>query len=99
MATSNYTIGEMVYQGNINNPTFVGYVVYQDSKVVKLNNIYKTPIRGLLIGSQSNNRNSVVEIKYPDLKPYYGDILFARNILKVQRSVAQAEEVKLIFQF
>jgi hypothetical protein len=99
LASSQFNIGEMVYQGNINDPTFVGYVVYQDSKVVKLNNVYKIPTRGLLIGLESNVRNSVVDIKYPDLKPYYGDILFARNVLKVQRSVAQAEEVKLIFQF
>jgi hypothetical protein len=95
-----YTIGEMVYQGSINNPTFIGYVVTQDSSIVKLNNVYKQPVIGpLLIGSQSGTRIPVVNIKFPDLKPYTGDVLFARNILKVQRSIAQAEEVKLVFQF
>jgi hypothetical protein len=99
LASSQYEIGEMVYQGDVSNPTFLGYVVNQDSKIVKLNNVFKTPTTGLLIGLNSNKRNSVVEIKNPDLKPYYGNILFARNILKVQRSIGQAEEVKLIFQF
>jgi hypothetical protein len=95
-----YTIGEMVYQGSINNPSFIGYVVTQDSSIVKLNNVYKQPTVGpLLIGSQSGTRIPVVNIKLPDLKPYTGDVLFARNILKIQRSIAQAEEVKLVFQF
>lgn len=100
LSFSNYTVGEMVYQGNVNNPTFVGYVVFQDSNVVKLNNVYKEPSVGsLLIGTESGSRNPVVSIENKDLEPYTGDILFARNILKVQRSIAQAEEVKLVFQF
>jgi hypothetical protein len=100
LSFSNFTIGEKVYQGNVNDPSFIGYVVYQDSNVVKLNSVYKEPTLGsLLIGSQSGSRNSVIAIKNPDLKPYAGDILFARNILRVQRSIAQAEEVKLVFQF
>jgi hypothetical protein len=100
LSASNFTLGEMVYQGNVNDPNFVGYVVYQNLNTVKLNNIYKEPVIGsILIGSESNNRNPVVDFKYPDLKPYAGDILFARNILKVQRSIAQAEEIKLVFQF
>lgn len=100
LSFSNFQIGEMVYQGNINDPTFIGYVVQQESNIVKLNNVYKTPNVGtLLIGLQSVSRNPILSVKNPDLKPYTGDVLFARNILKVQRSVAQAEEVKLIFQF
>jgi hypothetical protein len=100
LSFSNFQINEMVYQGNINNPSFLGYVVYQSSNVVKLNNVFKQPVVGsLLVGSQSGNKIHVVNVKTPDLKPYNGDIVFARNILKVQRSIAQAEEVKLVFQF
>jgi hypothetical protein len=100
LSFSNYNVGEMVYQGNVNNPSFVGYVVQQDSNVVKINNIFKEPSLGvLLIGSESGSRNPIIDIKFPDLKRYTGDILFARNIIKVQRSIAQAEEVKLVFQF
>jgi hypothetical protein len=100
LSFSNFQIGEMVHQGNINEPTFIGYVVYQNTNVVKLNNIFKSPqVGSLLIGTESGNKNQVVDIKLPDLKQYTGDILFARNILKIQRSIAQAEEVKLVFQF
>jgi hypothetical protein len=100
LSTSNFEIGEKVYQGSLENPTFVGYVVTQNLNVVKLNNVYKEPLRGsILIGQNSNNRNPIIDFKNPDLKPYAGDILFARNILKVQRSIAQAEEIKLVFQF
>lgn len=100
LSFSNFQIGEMVYQGNINEPTFIGYVVYQKTNVVKLNNIFRSPqVGSLLIGTESGNKNQVVDIKLPDLKQYAGDILFARNILKIQRSIAQAEEVKLVFQF
>jgi hypothetical protein len=100
LSFSNYTVGEMVYQGSVNNPSFIGYVVSQESNTVKLNNVFKEPILGtLLLGTESGNKNPVVDIKYPDLKPYTGDILFTRNILKVQRSIAQSEEVKLVFQF
>jgi hypothetical protein len=100
LAFSNFTVGEMVYQGNVNDPTFIGYVVYQDSNIVKLNNYYKQPsIGSLLIGSESGNKNPVVGFKNPDLKKYAGDILFGKNILKVRRSISQAEEIKLVFQF
>jgi hypothetical protein len=100
LSFSNYVVGEMLYQGPVNDPSFVGYVVQQDTNVVKLNNIYKQPTLGaLLIGSQSGSKNPVVGVKNPDLKKYTGDIVFTRNILKVQRSIAQAEEVKLVFQF
>lgn len=100
LSFANYTLGEMVYQGNINNPIFSGFVVYQKDNIVKINNVFREPVLGsILIGSNSESRSPVVDIKNPDLEAYTGDILFARNILKVQRSIAQAEEIKLVFQF
>jgi hypothetical protein len=95
-----FNVNEKVYQGDINDPDFIGYVVQQEGTSVRLNNIYKTPIVGsLLIGESSGSQNSIVSYKNPDLKPYAGDILYARNILKVERSIAQSEEIKLVFQF
>jgi hypothetical protein len=100
LSFSNFTIGEMVYQGSNTSFDFVGYVVQQDANTVKLNNVYKTPILGtLIIGSQSGNQNLIVNYENPDLEPYAGDIVYGRNILKVQRSVSQSEEIKLVFQF
>ena len=100
ISPSSFVIGETVYQGNTSNPTFTGSVVSQSSNIVKLNNTYKQPVPGLnLIGLQSGTPNPVVSVSNPDLKKYTGDVLFARNILKVQRNISQAEEVKLVFQF
>lgn len=97
---SDFEIGEKVYQGNVNNPSFSAYVVYQEGNIVKLNNVYKTPTVGVnLIGTQSGDLNPVVSIKNPDLRPYTGEVLFAKNITSVNRSIAQSEEVKLVFQF
>jgi hypothetical protein len=95
-----FNVNEMVYQGDINNPDFIGYVVQQDGTSVRLNNIFKTPIVGsLIVGESSGSQNIIVTYKNPDLKPYAGDIIYARNILKVERSIAQSEEIKLVFQF
>lgn len=97
---SAFTVDEMVYQGSINNPTFIGYVVDQDVNNVKLNNVYKTPTAGSqIIGAISGQQNVVVSVKNPDLQPYAGDILFGKSILKVERTTAQSEEVKLVFKF
>jgi hypothetical protein len=68
--------------------------------VVKLNNTYKQPVVGkLIIGEDSGNRSTIVDFKNPDLKPYAGDIIYGKNILKIQRSTSQSEEVKFVFQF
>jgi hypothetical protein len=100
LSFSNFAIGEMVYQGSLDNPDFYGYVVYQSSNVVKLNSIYKNPVVGRIIsGTTSGTQNVVIGVKNADLLKYAGNILYCRNVLKVQRSLAQAEQVKLIFQF
>jgi hypothetical protein len=100
LSFSNFTVNERVYQGNTSNPDFVGYVVTQEDNIVRLNNTYKQPIAGkLLVGTSSGNQSTIVSYENPDLKPYAGDIIYGKNILKIQRSVAQAEEVKFVFQF
>ena len=38
-------------------------------------------------------------IKYPEFKPYTGDILYAENFKAVQREIGQAENIKFIIQF
>ena len=100
LSFSGFNLNEMVYQGDVNNPDFIGYIVQQDVNSIKLNNIYKTPVIGsLIVGATSGSQNIIVSYVNPDLEPYAGDILYARNILKVQRSLAQSEEIKLVFQF
>ena len=95
-----YTQGELVYQGLASNPTFRGYVVSQDSFVIKLSNVFGSIALGTrLIGATSGIARPTVSIKYPDLQPYTGDILYTKNIPSIERSDGQAEEFKLIFQF
>jgi hypothetical protein len=100
LSPTEFSVDEMVYQGNIQNPDFIGYIVYQEGNLIKLNNVYKTPTVGSLIfGSTSGAQTIVISYNPPDLKAYAGDILYGKNILKVQRSLAQSEEIKLVFQF
>jgi hypothetical protein len=100
LSFSNFIVNEKIYQGSLSNPEFVGYVVSQTENVVKVNNTYKQPTIGrLIIGASSGNRSTIVSYDTPDLKPYAGDIIYGKNVLKIQRSTAQAEEVKFVFQF
>lgn len=99
-AGANYTVGEKVYQGSATSPTFEGYVVSQSSTVVRLTNIFGTPAIGrLLIGQQSSVAKPIISVKNPDLEKYAGDIVHNKNILKVERSEGQAEEIRLVLKF
>ncbi len=101
LAGSSYTQNEFVYQGpSVANATFSGYVVSQTNEVVRLNEIAGTPqIGGILVGENSATTRTVADIKTPDLKPYAGDIIYAQNVIEVERSEGQAEEIKLVFKF
>lgn len=100
IAGDDFTQGEYVYQGPESNPNFSGYVVSSSSNTVRLTQVYGTIIVGnILVGQTSGRVRNTLGIKYPDLKPYAGDILYAQNILKVERSPGQAEEIKLVFKF
>lgn len=95
-----YTISEFVYQGTMSNPTFSGNIISQTTNKVILTNISGTPtVGGILFGQSSGRARPVQAVKLPDLKPYVGDIVYAKNIIKVQRSIGQSEEIKLVFQF
>jgi hypothetical protein len=101
LSGTSYALNEKVYQGTSNtNPTFSGYVVSQDLDTVRLTEVIGNFIIGtILYGETSGVVRPAIAIKYPDLKPYAGDVLFAENITKVERSDGQAEEIKLVFKF
>jgi hypothetical protein len=100
LSGAQYTANEKVYQGTLNNQTFSGYVVSQDNETVKLSEVVGVYLNGaILSGETSGISRPSVAIKYPDLQPYAGDVLFAENVEKVERSVGQAEEIKLVFKF
>lgn len=95
-----YQQNEFVYQGDIANPSFSGYVVTQDNLNIFVNQVYGTISPGqILIGANSGTNRAVVNLTPPDLERYVGDILYAKNIVKVDRADGQAEEIKLIFKF
>lgn len=93
-----YQKNEFVYQGTIVNPTFYGYVNDEESDVIRLTNTYGSVLIGELLKGAAVER-PVANVKYPDLKPYAGDIVYSRNILAVERSPNQSEEIKLIVKF
>lgn len=95
-----YQSNELVYQGSSNKKTFEGYVVTQDATTIRLTNVFgELEVGSLLIGSNSSVSRPVIDVKNSDLMPYSGDIIYNRNISKVDRSVGQAEEIKIVFQF
>lgn len=97
---ASYQIGEVVYQGSPANKTFYGYVNSQDATTVKLTNHYGTPSVGALVyGESSAIQRPLISVKNPEFEPYSGEILYAKNILKVERESGQAEEIKLILNF
>jgi len=90
-----YNTNDFVYQGSQGNPSFSGNIVSQEPLIAKLTNCNGIPSVGLLLTNGSVSR-SVDSIKYPDLEPNSGEIIYISNILAVHRSDGQAEEVKLI---
>lgn len=100
LSGTTYTLGEYVYQGTLSSPSFSGIVVSQTTGTVKLTDVKGSVVIGsTLVGATSSVGRPVVSVKNPDLKPYAGDIVYAENILKVQRSQGQAEEIRLVFKF
>lgn len=100
LAGPQYTLDEYVYQGTLANTTFSGFVVSQTNDVVKLTDVKGSVANGVsLFGQNSATSRPVASVDFPELKPYAGDIVYAENILKVERSLGQAEEIKLVFKF
>lgn len=98
---SNYTLNEYVYQGSsAGNPSFSGYVNNQTSNIIYLTRVKGQIQLGLpLIGQSSSISRSVIDITYPDLEPYSGDILYANNIVSVQRTYGQTENFNFVLRF
>ena len=101
IAGSAYDGNEFVYQGNINNPTFSGYVDTQTSNIINLTNVRGTVTVGTVLKGTTTNPTgrTVFSIKYPELEPYTGDVLYNENIEVVQREDGQAENIKFVVKF
>lgn len=102
IAGSSYNLNEFVYQGSSsNNSTFSGYVNDQTSSVVKLTNIKGSlSVGSPLFGTATNPTGRIVVTKTnPEFQPYTGDVIYAQNATKTQRTDGQAENLKFVISF
>jgi hypothetical protein len=101
IAGSDYQVNEFVYQGTFNSPTFSGYVESFTSTTVNLTNVRGTIALGsVLKGTVTNpTGRTVSEINYPEFEEYTGDVLYNENIVAVQRTNGQAENIKFVVRF
>lgn len=95
-----YNQNEKVYQIVDGEETFYGYVNSQNTNIVKLTNTYGfVSVGGLLFGANSSVSRPVQSYTNPEFDPYSGQILYNKNIISVERSEGQAEEIKLVIHF
>jgi hypothetical protein len=101
IAGSDYQVNEFVYQGSFSSPTFSGYVESFTSTTVNLTNVRGTIALGsVLKGTVTNpTGRTVSEINYPEFEKYTGDVLYNENIVAVQRTSGQAENIKFVVRF
>ena len=102
IAGSSYNLNEFVYQGSsANTSTFSGYINDQTSSIVKLTNVKGSLANGApLFGTSTNPTGRIVVSKMnPELQPYTGNIIYAENIMKTQRTDGQAENIKFVISF
>ena len=101
LSGASYLINEFVYQGtSANTAKAYGFVVDQQGNVIKISNKFgKFDVGAALIGANSGTQRTISSSNNPDLEPYSGDILYAENILSVDREDGQAENLKLVVRF
>lgn len=100
VAGTSYTIDELVYQGSLSSPTFSGYVNSQTANTISLSQVTGTfTIGSQVVGNTSLVSRSAVSINYPAFEPYTGDILYAENISKLQRTSGQTENFRFVISF
>jgi hypothetical protein len=96
-----YDDNEFVYQGNISNPTFSGYVNTQTSNLINLNNDRGTAAIGSVLKGTTTNLTgrTIFSFETPEFEPYTGDIFYGENFVAIQRNAGQAENIKFIVKF
>lgn len=103
IGTGDFKIDELVYQGtNLASATFVGRVLFWDSSTSKvlLINTRGTPVAAQnLIGSESFVVRSVSSITTETLRKYSGKVLYASNIIAIERDPDQIEDFKVALKF
>jgi hypothetical protein len=99
---SSYNLNEYVYQGpSVSATTFSGYVHAYETNLVRLTKVKGSiSIGSPLKGTETNpSGRTVVTYNSPEFQPYTGDILYEENIVKIDRTDGQAENLKFVIQF
>lgn len=100
VAGTSYTLNEYVFQGNTLSPLFYGFVHSQSGNTIKVINARGNPVIGVpLIGLGSAVSRPVISFTNPEFQPYTGDILYAENTIKTDRSDGQAENIRFVISF
>lgn len=99
---SAFNLNEFVYQGTSpTTSTFSGYIHAYETNTVRLTKVKGSiQIGSPLKGTETNpSGRTVVTTKNPEFEPYTGDILYEENIVSVERTDGQAENIKFVIQF
>ena len=97
-----FNLGEVVYQGDIANPTFTATVLDFDpaSNVVKLINISGTPVTNSpIFGTNSKTARTMLIYNEPNFVPFSGYVSYIENRSGIQRSADGIEQFKFVLGY
>jgi len=100
IAGTSFNLNEFVYQGNTSAPTAYGFINDQTLNSVKLTKVQGNfSSGGIITGFTSGAIRTIVTVNEPEFEPYSGDFLYVTNELKTERTLGQAENIKIIINF
>lgn len=97
-----YIFDEMVYQGDINNPTFYGTVLSfnADNNVLSVINTTGSPtLSSPLFSSTSETTRTLLSYSLPNYVPYSGYLSYIENRSGIQRSDDGIEQFKFVLGY
>jgi len=99
-----YTNGEVVFQGESNNPTFFGTVLSFDpaSNIISVLNMSGTPTLNQPIKGRTTNTSRTLllyDANQPDFQIFSGHITYIENRAGVQRSADGIEQYKFVLGY
>jgi hypothetical protein len=100
--TGNYQEDEIVYQGaSASSPSFSGRVVSWDSSngIAVVINTFGNPTTQSLIGVNTTTTRFVSGVKFNELSPYSGQILYVNNLEPIIRATDQTEDYRIVLKF
>lgn len=97
-----FLFDEMVYQGDVNNPSFYGTVLHFDdiTNVLYIINTTGTPTTSAsVIGKTSGTTRTMMTYSNPNVVPYSGYITYVENRSSIQRSIDGIEQFKFVLGY